>query len=277
VDLFGRKYNQRKQNLNNSCKKNLWSELVNSRFFGTVLCVAIVLAVWQALSLFVGAAYILPTPLDTLLRATQLFATLDFWRAVAFSILRVTLGFLAGVIFGIALAVLAVAFPLIHNVISPLVRVMRTVPVVCFILLMLLWINSSVLSTCVSALMVFPVVWTGTVDALNNIDPWVVELADVCGMSAPKRLFKLYLPAIAPQLLSILVVAIGLAWKSGITAEVLALPFAGMGTSVYQAKIALEAADIFVWAAVVAAISWGMEKLLKILVSRKTPSKMTAK
>jgi len=59
-----------------------------------------------------------------------------------------------------------------------------------------------------------------------------------------------------------------LAWKSGITAEVLALPVLGMGSNIYHAKIALEAADIFVWAIVIIVLSLAMESALRACAAR---------
>ena len=102
----------------------------------------------------------------------------------------------------------------------------------------------------------------------RNIDAGIVEVARVFHLGTASRLFKLYLPAIAPQLLSTAVVGLGLAWKSGITAEVLALPVSGMGSGIYHAKIALEAADIFVWAIVIIVISLAMETALRACAAR---------
>ena len=251
MDLFGRRH--RREAL--------------SRWAGGALCAVIVLAVWQAASCTVGAAYILPTPLEVRARAAELAPTAGFWRAVGFSLARVALGFAAGMTLGIALAIPAATFPLARSALSPFMRVLRTVPVVCFALLMLLWLNTAWLPVAVSALMVFPVAWTGAVEAFDAIDLGVVEVANAYNLGAFRRLFRLYLPSIASQLLSMSVVALGLAWKSGVTAEVLALPFAGMGTSVYRAKIALEATDIFVWACAIVVLSWAMESALRALAA----------
>lgn len=240
------------------------------RGVGAALFVAIALVVWEAFAVAVDAAYILPGPLDVLARAFELVATGGFWSAVGWSLLRVVVGFAAGMVLGVALAVPMAASPRLRAVFAPFIKVVRTVPVVCFILLMLLWVNTTWLSAIISALMVLPVAWTGAIEALDGIDSGTVEVARQFRLSSPRRLMRVYLPAIAPRLLSMAVVALGLAWKSGITAEVLALPFAGMGSGIYHAKIALEAADIFVWALVIMAISWAMEAALRATARRFT-------
>jgi len=160
------------------------------------------------------------------------------------------------------------AWPRVRAVFAPFIKVIRTVPVVCFILLMLLWVNATWLSAIISALMVLPVAWTNTIEALDSLDAGAVEVARVFRLGPARRLFRLYLPAIAPQLLATAAVGLGLAWKSGITAEVLALPVLGMGSNIYHAKIALEAADIFVWAIVIIVLSLVMESALRACAAR---------
>ena len=60
----------------------------------------------------------------------------------------------------------------------------------------------------------------------------------------------------------------GLAWKAGIAAEVLASPSLGIGTELYNAKIYLETADLFAWTAVIIAISVALERLFIKLLRR---------
>lgn len=230
---------------------------------GTALFVVIALLVWELAALCVNAPYILPTPDRVLMRAFELVPTAEFWQAVGFSLLRVLIGFVCGMLLGIVLAIPMAASPRLRSAFSPFIKIIRTVPVVCFILLMLLWVNATWLSAIISALMVLPVAWTNTVEALDSLDRGIVEVARMFKLSSSRRLFKLYLPAIAPQLLSASVVGLGLAWKSGITAEVLALPIFGMGSDIYHAKIALEATDIFVWALAIIVFSLAMEAGLR--------------
>lgn len=238
------------------------------RGVGAALFVVIALAIWELVAVGIGASYIVPSPQDVLARGAELIATADFWETVAWSLVRVVVGFACGMVLGVALALPMAAWPRLRAVFAPFVKIIRTVPVVCFILLMLLWVNATWLSAIISALMVLPVAWTAAIEALDSIDRGIVEVACLFHLSSPRRLFRVYLPAIAPQLLSAAIVGLGLAWKSGITAEVLSLPRFGMGSDIYHAKIALEAADIFVWAIVIIVISLAMETALRALALR---------
>ena len=58
----------------------------------------------------------------------------------------------------------------------------------------------------------------------------------------------------------------GLAWKSGVAAEVLCLPFRSVGTEIFNTKLNLEIPDLFAWTAVVVCLSLLLEKLLGLAV-----------
>lgn len=238
------------------------------RGVGTALFVVLALVLWQLAALCVNASYIVPAPLDVLARGAQLVTTAAFWQAVGWSLVRIAAGFACGMVLGIALALPMVSHPRIRAVFAPFIKTIRTVPVVCFILLMLLWVNATWLSAIISALAVLPVAWTSAIEALDAIDRRWVEVARLFKLSTSRRLLQVYLPAIAPSLLASSAVGLGLAWKSGITAEVLSLPLFGVGSNIYHAKIALEASDIFVWAIVIIIISLAMETALRKLAAR---------
>ena len=62
--------------------------------------------------------------------------------------------------------------------------------------------------------------------------------------------------------------AMGLAWKSGIAAEVLSQPKIAMGSNLYYSKLYLETPDLFAWTAVVVILSMCIERLIKYLLFR---------
>ena len=73
-----------------------------------------------------------------------------------------------------------------------------------------------------------------------------------------------------PQLAAAVCTAIGLAWKSGVAAEVLCLPKAAVGTQVYFSKLYLDTPALFAWTLVVVALSLTVERIARrLLLGRK--------
>ena len=62
---------------------------------------------------------------------------------------------------------------------------------------------------------------------------------------------------------------LGFAWKSGIAAEVIATPDLSVGKYLNDAKVYLEAADLFAWTLTVVLLSMALEKTLKAVMRRK--------
>ena len=74
------------------------------------------------------------------------------------------------------------------------------------------------------------------------------------------------LPALLPHLSAAVCTAIGLAWKSGVAAEVLCLPKAAIGTQVYFSKLYLDTPALFAWTIVVVALSMTVERIARRLL-----------
>jgi NitT/TauT family transport system permease protein len=60
----------------------------------------------------------------------------------------------------------------------------------------------------------------------------------------------------------------GLAWKAGIAAEVLANSGLSIGGRIYQSKIYIETADLFAWTAMVIVMSVLLERLMVALMNK---------
>ena len=95
---------------------------------------------------------LLASPVQALGRLLALAGTAAFWQAVAFSSLRILGGFLLACALAAVLAPLAARFQWIRDLLSPLVAVVKAVPVVSFIILALIFFSSENLSLLISAL-----------------------------------------------------------------------------------------------------------------------------
>ena len=100
-------------------------------------------------------------------------------------------------------------------------------------------------------------------DGLRQIDPLLTEMARVFRMSRMNRLRCVALPALMPSLTSALSVAMGLAWKSGVAAEVIGIPGGSIGEKLYKAKVYLATPDLFAWTLTIVILSAICAKVLR--------------
>lgn len=219
------------------------------------------LIVWQIVSVCVNSKILLVSPIDTVCRLWELLPSSDFWSSIFFSMARILLGFLLGLVLGTALAVLSGKFAIIRTLFSPLISAMKSIPVASFTILALFWVGSENLSVLVSILICVPIVCSNMLEGIDNLDKKLDEMSKVFKIPAGRRFAGVYLSQLLPYFRSASRLAIGLSWKSGVAAEVIGIPDGSIGEKLFMSKIYLETADLFAWTLVVILLSFLCEKL----------------
>lgn len=232
------------------------------------------LAVWWVLALIVGKELLIPSPPLVVRTLLELVVTGAFWRYTALTLLRITLGLLLGIVLGILTALLTNRFSWLHALLAPAVRVVRATPVASFIILVLLWVANGRVPVVISALVVLPVIWESTAAGLRSVDRDLLEFARAYRLTRLDTWRRIVIPSMLPQLAAAVCTAIGLAWKSGVAAEVLCLPKAAVGTQVYFSKLYLDTPALFAWTLIVVALSLTVERIARrLLLGRKEGGK----
>ncbi len=228
----------------------------------TALIALIYLAVWEAGSLLVGKELLLPSPLSTIARFVALLIKGESWLFAGLTLLRIMSGYLLGVLVGVLLAVLTSRSHFAEALLAPLRAVVKASPVTSFILLALLWLSSDLVPLFISFLMVVPLVWSATAEAILQTDVRLVEMGKLYGLSRWQIVKKIYVPSVLPQFLAACTTSLGFAWKSGVAAEIIALPRQSIGYMLYQSKLRIETVDLFAWTLMIVALSMLLEWLL---------------
>jgi NitT/TauT family transport system permease protein len=228
------------------------------------------LAVWQVASLVVGQELLVPAPAVVGATLLGLAGTPAFWETVGWSLLRVGGGFVAGVVVGCVAAVLTTRFRTADALLSPALRVVRAAPVASFVILALVWIPTGRLPAFISFLMVVPVVWDNVAAGIRGVQRELLELAVVFRFGWWRTLRRVRVPSVLPFLAAACTTGMGLAWKSGVAAEVISRPELSIGRQLQDAKVYLETPAVFAWTITVVALSLLLERLLRLALARFT-------
>lgn len=231
-----------------------------------LLIVLFWLGVWELSALAVGQELYLPTPLSVISCLSRLVLTADFWIAVLLSIVRVVLGIIIAIILGVIFAILTSHSKILYELFYPMLTIIKATPVASFIILAIIWIGASKLPVFICALMVFPIIWAAVSDGIKSIDKKHKELAAVFKFSFGKTLKLIYIPTVAPYFLSACKTSIGLAWKAGVAAEVLAVSPLSIGKNLFNAKTYFEVPELFAWTITVIILSLLIEYLVTKLL-----------
>lgn len=236
--------------------------MFRKRSFFILICWLIL---WQMANLLCDQSILFVGPWETSVALVRLLTVPAFWQTVLLSCGRIYAGLAVGILLGSLLAVASYRYQILEEMIKPFMSLIKAVPVASFAVLLLIWWGSGYLSAAISMLVVLPHVYVNVLQGLKNTDVKMLEMAQVLRMSAWNQSFYIYRPALQPFWNSAISVAVGMAWKSGVAAEIIGLPDASIGEGLYMAKIYLQTADVFAWTAVTILLSMLTEKLVKWL------------
>ena len=242
----------------NKAKKLLWYSL----------SLLIWLLIWDITARALDVSFILPSVKDTAISFGSLALKAVFWKSISLSLLRVLIGFTVGCILGFVFGVLTHFIPHFGYFISPVMSVIRATPVASVILLLWFFIGSARLPSTISVLIVAPLVWQSTLNAFGSVSKELLELAKIYSFSPTKRIRALYFPAILDHLLPAVLTSTGLAWKSGIAAEIISYTKNSIGKEISDSKNLLEGADMLAWTLTVIILSFIIEYGIKYIHRR---------
>jgi NitT/TauT family transport system permease protein len=224
-----------------------------------IAVIAFWIAVWHVISVVVDKEILLPSPIDAIRRLIELAATPVYWSTSLSSLVRITGGFFAACAVGTLLSVGMNRSKLLRFLFSPLLAVVKVTPVASFILLAIIWIKGSYLPGFMSFMMVLPIICGNLSEGLEQVDRRLLSMARVFKFGRMKTLRMIYIPSVLPYFMAVFKTGLGLSWKAGIAAEVIAVTTDSIGKMLHNSKIYIETVDLFAWTFTVMLLSGLLE------------------
>ena len=233
-----------------------------------------VLILWQAVS---EAGLIspqkLPPPSEIWQTAISLITTSSpaygtLQGAMLISLERVAIGFAAGALAGLAIAIAAGLSRLGESTIDPLMQMLRTLPLFGLIPVFIVWfgIGETPKLTLIAIGAAIPL-YLNTFSGIRNVDARLGELGQVLHLSKTELIRDIVLPGALPQVLVGLRQSLGVAWLALVVAEQVNAN-AGIGFIISQATQFLRNDVILVALAVYAVLGLLTDALVRQLERR---------
>lgn len=213
------------------------------------------LVLWEIADRVIDNRIILVGPTHILMALADQVQQSDFWITCGASFLRIAVGFVLSFIGGFVLALVCYKHKIIRDFLEPIMIMLKTVPMISFVIMLLIWVGNQALTIYLSFLIVLPIIYTNTLQGLESVDVQLLEMAQVFHLAPWKKFMFIYRPAFMPFVLSASKLALGMSWKSGIMAEVIGTPKPSIGREMYAAKTYLQTSNLFAWTIVVVIMS----------------------
>jgi sulfonate transport system permease protein len=209
---------------------------IEAKLAGWVLPILLV-AAWELLSrLGVIAPNVLPAPSAVALAGWQALKSGELLRNMGVSTLRALSGLAVGGAIGFALGIANGLWSVAYRYTDTTLQMIRNVPHLALIPLVILWFGiEEEAKLFLVALGVFFPIYINTLHGVRTVDPQLIEMGRVYGMS-PFTLFrKVILPGALPSIFVGLRFALGIMWLTLIVAETIAAE-SGLGHMAMQAR-----------------------------------------
>lgn len=178
------------------------------------------------------------------------------------TLLRGLAGFFVAFLLAFLLALLSDWKTGIYFFFNPLLIVLRSTPVVAFILLLLIWFETARVPIIIAFITMFPIIYTNINKGLQEVDASLKEMIQVYKLSKAQILHSVYLPSISAFLFSGASTALGFGWRAIIIGEVLSQPVYGIGSRMREAYGYFEVKEVISWAILAVLLSFVFDMLL---------------
>jgi len=253
---------------NNAAGAGVWGRRY-ALLWPPLLAAILILAVWElAIWWFKLPNYVLPTPQEILVGATHEWRQVlaDTWATVLESLV----GYVAGSLLGLGIALFFVTFPRVERVLLPAWVTINSVPMVAYGPLAIIWLGIG--SSSKITLIIVAVSYSILINALAGLrscDPGAIALLRTFGASERTILLKLRLPTAMPSIFSGLRVAVVHAMILAVVLEMLGAR-EGLGWTVFKSTQMMDfvaawvavGATVTVSLAIYSVVSWIGHKLV---------------
>ncbi len=197
----------------------------------------LLITIWQLLvQLGWIAARVLPAPTDVLLAGIRLAKTGELFYHLGISSQRAVLGFSIGGSIAFVLGLLNGMIPIAEKLLDTSIQMLRNIPHLAMIPLVILWfgVGEEGRIFLVALGVSFPI-YINTFHGVRTIDPGLIEMGKVYGLSPWSLFWQIILPGAMPSILIGVRYALGVMWLTLIVAETISFD-SGIGYMAMNAR-----------------------------------------
>jgi ABC-type nitrate/sulfonate/bicarbonate transport system permease component len=229
---------------------------------------AIAFLVWQLLSTFVFNPFLIPPPLEVIRTAIPMILSGEILADVSISMVRVLVGFTTGSLVGIVVGVLLGRIRLLHDLVDPIIELLRYLSPTAMIPIAVIWFGIGELSK------YFLIFWgTFFIVVINTVagvwrTPVARQRAAECLGASGLQIFVLVvIPSAVPYIVTGMRVAMASSFMSIIPAEILAAD-SGIGYLLQKSSMLLQTNRIFVALLTICIRGFVVDRIFRLLVDR---------
>lgn len=227
-------------------------------FLGIILLII----VWEVVSVASNNAITFPSIGVILKSLGEIITIKNSYLVFLYTILRLLISILASILIASFLAYFARRSNVFKKIITPIITIIKTTPVVSFIIILIVLIGHDKSSIIVSFLITLPILYEGFYNAYNSINSDIKDEIKLLSNTNFYVIKNIFIPIMMPHIITSLLQSVSLGIKSLVMAELITQPKYSIGRELLQYRNSLDMGGIMAWTIILIVVMIAFELLL---------------
>ncbi len=242
---------------------------ISNKKKNVVNAIILIIGLWYLLSLLNKPNIIPPIPM-VYNSLVEILTSLDMLKNIGITFLRLTAAMLISTTLGILVGVVVLVIPKLKDTAKEMLNIFQVVPPVSVLIMAIMWFGlNGIPAVFIVTFSLIPLISIQVIEAIENIDIKLLEMAKVFNLSKLDMVFKLYVPAIRQQIFTSFTVGLTMGSKIIVMAEVLTTS-TGIGGKITTARLNLEPEMVIAWTVIMVCMYYVLENVLNSIKKRVT-------
>ncbi len=240
---------------------------ISNKSKDVVKAIILVLGLWFLLSIF-NSPHVIPPIKSVVLKLIEIFTSLEMLKNIGITFVRLFIAMTISILLALTVGILAAMIKPLKDIIREMLKIFQVVPPVSVLIMAIMWFGLN--GTPAIFIVIFsliPLISIQVIDAIDNIDNKLLEMARVFKFSKLDLIFKFYIPAIRAQIWTAITVGVTMGSKVLVMGEVMTTS-TGIGGRITTARLNLEPESVIAWTIVMLCLYYILENLLGIIKKR---------
>ncbi|MCD8179722.1 MAG: ATP-binding cassette domain-containing protein [Tannerellaceae bacterium] len=218
--------------------------------------IGLLLCIWQLIAMSMNNPFLFPTLPALAQSLVELLTSGNFYYSLLVTIGRWIRGICLSFVPATLFALLFARQPLIYELFRPLLSIMRSVPVISFILLALLFLTPEMIPLLIGFITMFPILAENLTQGILHADKELRQMGKLFHIGRYNYFTQICYPQVKPFLYSGLATATGFGWRAVIMGEVLSQCSSGIGSEMKKAQLFISIPELLAWTAIAVLVSF---------------------
>ncbi len=226
------------------------------------------ISIWFIISYVKRREILIVSPQAVLKRLFEILREKESYLNILNTFLSLIEGLSVALIIALILSYLSYKSMALKELIEPLIKTIKSIPVVSFIIFALMFFKIESLGLIISAIVIIPLIYINIMEGLGQISIDYIFMGKIFNVRPFKKFKYIYFESLKPYFLSSLLISLGFGFKSIVAAEVIGHPKYGLGSRIYDSKIYLDMEGLIAWTIIGISLNFFLEFIIKRIKSR---------